>query len=160
MITVRPARLPDDKPDILRFIDGLQRFEAEFESDRRCDGAYPEDQFAALQKQTENGTWLIAEINGVAVGWAAVYEHIAPVYVVPEDRRCAVICEAYVDESVRGQGAGRALLAACEAWASGRGLSVIHIGHLAENHRAAAVYEKAGFAPYVLLRRKRLSDAS
>lgn len=156
MITVRPAQLPDDKPIILRFIDGLQHFEAAFESDRRLDDAYPEDQFAALVKQTENGTFLIAEQGGVAVGWAAVYEHEAPTYVIAEERRCAVICEAYVDEAVRGQGAGRALLDACEAWARGRGIEVLHIGHLSENARAAAVYDKAGFSPYVLLRRKRL----
>jgi GNAT superfamily N-acetyltransferase len=156
MITVRPARLPDDKPDILRFIDELQRFEAAFESDRRIDDAYPGDQFAALVKQTENGVFLIAELDGSAVGWAAVYEHQAPAYVIEEERRCAVICEAYVEAAVRGQGAGRALLDACEAWARGRGITVLHIGHLAENARASAVYEKAGFAPYVLLRRKKL----
>ena len=157
MIRVRPARLPQDKPAILRFIDGLQRYEAEFESDRRLDPAYPEDQFAALLKQTENGTFLIAERDGEAVGWAAVYEHLAPSYVVPEERRCAVICEAYVDTAMRGQGAGRALLAACEAWARARGITILNIGHLAGNARASAVYEKAGFAPYVLSRRKKLS---
>jgi GNAT superfamily N-acetyltransferase len=156
MITVRPARLPDDKPAILRFIDELQRFEAEFESDRRLDPAYPEDQFAALQKQTENGVFLIAESAGAAVGWAAVYENEAPTYVVPEEHRCAVICEAYVEAAARGQGAGRALLSACEAWARDRGLGALHIGHLSGNARASAVYEKAGFTPYVLLRRKKL----
>jgi GNAT superfamily N-acetyltransferase len=157
MITVRQARLPDDKPAILRFIDGLQRYEAEFESDRRCDASYPEDQFAAVLRQTKNGVFLIAENDGVAVGWAAVYEHESPTYVIPEERRSAVICEAYVEEAARGQGAGRALLSACEAWARIRGISVIHIGHLAENTRASEVYDKAGFAPYVVNRRKRLN---
>jgi GNAT superfamily N-acetyltransferase len=157
MITVRPAKLPDDKPAILRFIEGLQRYEAEFESDRRLDPTYPEDQFAAVQKQTENGVFLIAEQDGQPVGWAAVYEHVAPTYVVEQERHCAVICEAFVEPVVRGQGAGRALLSACEAWARGRGLSVIHIGHLSGNERAAKVYEKAGFAPYVQLRRKKLN---
>ena len=156
MITVRPARLPDDKPAILRFIDGLQRFESEFETDRRLDPTYPEDQYAALRKQTENGVFLVAELDGAIVGWAALYEHEAPTYVVESERRCAVICEAYVDEAVRGKGAGRALLAAGEAWARGRGISVLHIGHLAENRRASAVYDKAGFVPYVVLRRKKL----
>lgn len=157
MITVRPAKLPDDKPAILRFIDGLQRYEAEFESDRRLDPTYPEDQFAAVQKQAENGVFLIAEQDGKAVGWAAVYEHTAPTYVVEQERHCAVICEAFVEEEVRGQGAGRALLSACEVWARSRGLSVIHIGHLSGNERAAVVYEKAGFEPYVQLLRKKLN---
>ena len=156
MITVRPARLPDDKPDILRFIDGLQRYEAEFESDRRLDPAYAEDQFAALAKRAETGIFLIAERDGAAVGWAVVVEQEGPAYVIAEERRCAAICEAYVEAAARGLGAGRALLAACEDWARSRGLTVIHIGHLSQNRRASEVYDKAGYAPYVLLRRKRL----
>ena len=156
MITVRPARLPDDKPDILRFIDGLQRYEAEFEPDRRLDPAYAEDQFAALQTRAERGTFLIAEVDGAAVGWAVVVEQEGPAYVVAEERRVAAICEAYVDEAARGCGAGRALLAACEDWAQSRGLGVIHIGHLSQNRRASEVYDKAGYVPYVLVRRKRL----
>jgi len=156
MITVRPARLPDDKPDILRFIDGLQRYEAEFEPDRRLDPAYAEEQFAALAQRAANGSFLIAEHDGTAVGWAVVVAQDGPAYVIAEERRCAAICEAYVDEAARGHGVGRALLAACEDWARSQGLGVIHIGHLSQNRRASEVYDKAGYAPYVLLRRKRL----
>lgn len=156
MITVRPARLPDDKPDILRFIDGLQAYEAEFESDRRLDAAYAEDQYAALVKQTENGGFLIAEKDGAAIGWAAIHEYESPVYVVPAARRSAMICELYVDAAARGQGAGRALLAACEEWTRARGLRTLYIGHLSQNRLAPMAYERSGFEPYVLLRRKKL----
>jgi len=157
MITVRPARLPDDKPVLLRFIEELQRYEAGFEPDRHLYPAYAEDQFAALSKQTENGTFLIAERDDTPLGWAALYEHTAPVYVVPEDRHCAVICELYVDPSARGAGVCRALVTAAEAWARARGLTTLQIGHLAENRLATAAYEKCGFAPYVVLRRKKLA---
>jgi GNAT superfamily N-acetyltransferase len=156
MIEIRKARLPDDKPALLRFIDGLQRYEADFEADRRLDPAYAEDQFAALLKQAEHGVFFVAEHDGRLVGWVLVIEEEAPVYVLEDERRFGCICELYVDEAVRGQGAGRALIAACEDWTRARGLSTIRIGHLSENARASEVYDKAGYAPYVLLRRKRL----
>lgn len=155
-IEIRTARLPEDKPAILAFIDGLQRYEAEFESDRRLDAAYAEDQLAWLCKKGENGVFLLAEQAGRPVGWVLVIEDEAPVYVIEEDRRHATICELFVDESVRGQGVGRALINACEDWARDHKLSTIHIGHLAENALAERSYDKAGYAPYVVLRRKRL----
>lgn len=156
MISVRSAILPDDKRVLLDFIWGLQRYEAEFEADRRLDPAYGEEQFADLVKNLETGAVFIAEDEGRPVGWVMVYETEGRPYVIEEERRQAVICELYVDPALRGKGAGRALLAACEEWARGRGLTVIHIGHLADNARASDVYEKAGYTPYVLLRRKRL----
>lgn len=156
MISVRPANLPDDKPVLLGFIWGLQRYEAEFESDRRLDPAYDEEQFADLMKNLDTGAVFIAEDEARPVGWVMVYESEGKPYVIAEERRQAAICELYVDQSARGKGAGRALLAACEDWARARGIAVIHIGHLSGNTRAAEVYEKAGYAPYVQLRRKRL----
>lgn len=156
MITVRPAVLPDDKPVLLGFIWGLQRFEAEFESDRRLDAAYGEEQYADLMKNYDNGAVFIAEHADKPVGWVMVYETEGRPYVCEAERRQAVICELYVDPHARGLGAGRALIDACEDWARTRGLNVIHIGHLAGNGRAAKVYEEAGYSPYVVLRRKRL----
>lgn len=156
MISVRPAKLPDDKPVLLEFIVGLQRFEAEFESDRRLDATYAEDQFADLMKNFDTGAVFLAEDESRPVGWVMVYETEGKPYVIAEERRQAVICELYVDPATRGKGAGRALLAACEDWARSRGITVIHIGHLAANARASDVYEMAGYTPYVLSRRKRL----
>ena len=156
MIAIREARLPDDKPALLRFIDGLQRYEAEFESDRRLDSAYAEDQFAALLKRAENGVIFVAENDGRLVGWVLAIEVDGPAYVIEDERHYACICEFFVDEAARGRGAGRALMATCEDWARAKNLSTIHIGHLAQNARAAHVYDKAGYAPYVILRRKRL----
>jgi GNAT superfamily N-acetyltransferase len=156
MITVRPASLPEDKPVLLDFIVGLQRFEAEFEADRRLDATYAEDQFADLMKNHANGAIFLAADEGRPVGWVMVYESEGKPYVIDDERRQAVICELFVSPETRGKGAGRALLAACEDWARGRGIAVIHIGHLSANARASEVYEQAGYAPYVLLRRKRL----
>ena len=156
MVVIREARLPDDKSALLAFIDGLQRYEAEFEYDRRLDPAYPEDQLAALLKDAERGAIFVAELDGQLVGWVLVIQEDAPVYVIDEERQFGCICELFVDEAVRGKGAGQALLKACEDWTRARGLTTIRIGHLAQNARAAHVYDKAGYAPYVELRRKRL----
>lgn len=156
MITVRPARLPDDKPAILAFIWGLQRYEAGFEYDRRLDPAYGEDQFAAMMEEAEKGTIFVAEAETGLVGWVVVIEAESPAYVIEEERRVAQICELFVDEAARGQGAGKALLTACEDWARAKGHKIIRIGHLARNDLAAGIYEKAGYAPYTVNRRKAL----
>lgn len=154
MVTIRAARLPDDKPVLIGFIDGLQRYEAEFESDRRLDAAYAEDQFAHLMKKA--GAIFVAEFGATAVGWISVYVDDAPPYVIAAERRRAYVSELFVESSARGQGVGRALIAACEDWARAQGVCVIQIGHLSANARAAKVYEEAGYGPYVVLRRKRL----
>jgi Acetyltransferases len=156
MLTVRPARLPDDKPAILDFIWGLQRYEAEFEHDRRLDPAYGEDQYTALMKRAGKGVIFIAEAGSQPVGWVLVIEQESPAYVIPEEKLTAYICELYVAPEARGMGAGRALMVACEGWSRARGHRVIHIGHLAQNRLAEAVYDKAGYAPYVVSRRKKL----
>jgi GNAT superfamily N-acetyltransferase len=156
MITVRPARLPDDKPAILTFIWGLQRYEAGFEYDRRLDPAYGEDQFAAMMEEAEKGTIFVAEAAGQLVGWVVVIEAESPAYVIEEERRVAQICELFVDEAARGQGAGKALLAACEDWGRSKGHKIIRIGHLAGNDLAAGIYDRAGYAPYTVNRRKAL----
>ena len=154
MIAIRQARLPDDRPALIAFIDGLQRYEAEFESDRRLDAAYAEDQFAHLMKKAD--AVFVAESGATPVGWVTVYADDAPPYVIEAERRCAYISELYVEASARGRGVGRALIGACEDWAKAQGLRVIQIGHLSANARASRVYEEAGYSPYVLLRRKRL----
>jgi GNAT superfamily N-acetyltransferase len=156
MLTIRSARLPQDKPVLLDFIVGLQRFEAEFESDRRLDPAYAEDQFADLMKNLANGAIFLAEEDGRALGWIMVYEQEGKPYVIEAERRQATICELFVAPQMRGKGVGQALLTAAEDWARTIGIRVIHIGHLSENTRASEVYDRAGYAPYVLLRRKRL----
>jgi len=153
---VRTARLPEDKPALLDFIWGLQRYEADFEYDRRLDPAYGEEQFAALMKDAEKGEIFVAEIDGKAAGWVIVIEAEAPPYVIDEERWGAQICELYVEPATRGQGVGRALIAACEDWARAKGHKVIRIGHLAQNRPAAVAYEKAGYAPYTVNRRKKL----
>jgi GNAT superfamily N-acetyltransferase len=156
---IRPARLPDDKPAILNFLMGIQLFEKPLEPDRRIDSIVAEDSYAAITERVakKDGCFLIAEdTNGGALGWAAVHQDDNNVYVVAEERTYGHIAELYVTEDARGQGVGRALIAACEDWARQRGLKVMMLGVLPGNTHADRIYKRMGYADYVVLKRKYL----
>jgi ribosomal protein S18 acetylase RimI-like enzyme len=55
-----------------------------------------------------------------------------------------------VGAGAKGQGAGRALLEAAEAWARARDLELITLNVFAGNQRARALYERVGYAPETL----------
>jgi GNAT superfamily N-acetyltransferase len=85
-----------------------------------------------------------------------VHEDDDDIYVVETERRFAYVSELFVTEEARGTGAGKALLDACEAWARGRGMTVMQIGVLPANVRAEAVYRRAGYDSYAMQMRKYL----
>jgi len=155
-MTVRPVRLPDDEPAILSFIWGLQTFENAFEPNRRLDPGFADEHWADVRRLVaERGAMFIAENDG-PVGWAFVVEEAGDLFVKESERRYGFIAELYVEASARGQGYGRALIAACEDWSRKRGMTVLIIGMLTGNGKAAAVYQRDGFAPYNLFMRKYL----
>ena len=155
---IRTVRLPDDKPAILSFIDGMQHFEHALEPDRRVDPTVAEEFLADISARVteRSGAMLIAEDGGSAAGWAVVYRETNEIYVASEERDFAFISELYVAENVRGRGIGKALIAACEEWARVRKLSVIMIGVLGGNAQADAIYREAGYRTYYVQLRKYL----
>jgi GNAT superfamily N-acetyltransferase len=156
-MTVRVARLPDDEPAILSFIWGLQKFENAFEPNRRLDPDFGAEHWADAQAQARaRGAMFMAEEDGKPVGWAFVVEEAGDLFVRERERRYGFVAELFVDDAARGKGHGRALIAACEAWTRARGMTVLIIGVLTGNDKAAAVYQRDGFAPYNLFMRKYL----
>ncbi|MBI3675677.1 MAG: GNAT family N-acetyltransferase [Proteobacteria bacterium] len=155
---IRDVRLPADKAACVSFIDGLQKYEHVLEPDRRIDAKVGEEYYAVLMKRVaENkGRIFVVESNGEAVGWAVFVVDSLELYIVDEQRTCGYVAELYLKESMRGSGAGKALLAACEAEARKHGLKHLMIGVLDKNARAAKVYDAAGFSPYSLQLRKYL----
>ena len=154
---IRAVRLPEDEPAILSFIWGLQTFENAFEPNRRLDPDFGAEHWADVRGQAEaRGALFIAEGESGPVGWAFVVEEAGDLFVKPEERRYGFIAELFVEPSARGQGHGRALIAACEDWTRARGMAVLLIGVLSGNDKAAAVYRRDGFAPYNLFMRKYL----
>jgi GNAT superfamily N-acetyltransferase len=149
--------LPDDEPAILSFIWGLQKFENAFEPNRRLDPGFADQHWADVRRQAaERGGFFIAEADGRPVGWAFVVEETGDLFVKQSERRYGFVAELFVEASARGQGHGRALIAACEDWSRRRGMTVLIIGVLTGNDKAAAVYQRDGFAPYNLFMRKYL----
>ena len=154
---IRAARLPDDEPEILSFIWGLQKFENAFEPNRRLDPAFATEHWADVRIQAAaRGALFIAESDGPAVGWAFVLEEPGDLFVVERERRHGFVAELFVEASARGEGHGRALIAACEDWTRARGMAVLIIGALSGNDKAAAMYQRDGYAPYNLFLRKYL----
>jgi GNAT superfamily N-acetyltransferase len=156
-MTIRAARLPDDEPAIFSFIWGLQKFENDFEANRRLDPAFASEHWPVMQaRAAERGAIFIAEADGKPVGWAMVLDEPGDIFVERAERRHGFIAELFVETSVRGKGHGRALITACEDWTRTRDLKVLIINVLARNDKAIAVYRRDGFAPYNLNLRKYL----
>jgi GNAT superfamily N-acetyltransferase len=147
--TLRDARWPDDEAAAISFIDALQRYEYQFERNRRIDPSVGADYFCTLMNRMADneGRAFVAEQDGNAVGWAVFVIDQEPVYVVESERRAGYIAELFVQERARGIGAGKALIAACESHARAIGLNVLMIGVLPSNTRARLVYLAAGFLP-------------
>jgi hypothetical protein len=103
---IRAARLSDDKPAILGFIMGLQRFEHAIEPDRRVDGMVAEEFYPIIAERVakRNGCMLIAEsAKAKALGWAAAYENNNEIYVHAEERTYGYTAELFVSDEVRRQ---------------------------------------------------------
>jgi len=136
----------------------LQKYEREFEPNRRVDSSVAEEYLAVLTKRAEkNGRIFIAQSeNEKPLGWAVIYEDEQELYVVANERTYGRLTELYVEPEARGKGVGRALIGACEDWARARGHKHIIIGALSQNALAMAAYQRSGYAPYASLLRKYL----
>ena len=157
-VTIRDAVWPRDRAAALSFIDGLQKVEYAYEPNRRLDAKVAAEFLDVLMNELaeRHGIVRIAERDGRALGWAVAWPDLDDVYVVEAERRFLYISELFVVEDARGGGVGRALIASCEDWARGQDIRIAKIGVLAGNRRAAAVYERAGYAPYAARLRKYL----
>ncbi len=157
-MTVRPARLPDDEPAILSFIWGLQKFEREFEANRRLDSGFAAEHWADVHTHvTARGAIFIAEADGRAVGWAVVFWKKLAICSWRKANAVMALSRNYSSKLRHaGRGHGRALIAACEDWSRERGMTVLIIGVLTGNGKAAALYQRDGFSPYNLFMRKYL----
>ena len=155
---VREARLPQDEPAILSFIQGLQDYELPFEPNRSRDPGFAVGHWRHVQHvcAEKHGAMFIAEQNGAAVGWAFTHEEHGELFIREPERRHGFIAELFVAPSARGQSHGKALIAACEDWSRARGHALMTIGVLAGNARAIRAYEGAGYTYYIHLMRRYL----
>ena len=96
---------------------------------------------SSLASAHEDGhTVLVAQLEGRVAGLISLVERRHFTGEVD-----AYVGELVTDEALEGRGVGRALMAAAEQWAAGRGLSRIILDTGARNHRARRFYERFGF---------------
>ena len=147
---VRVAREADHEA-LLATTFALNRFEHEITGDRAIDVASAEAVLGHfIRRVGSSGLMLVAEAEGRVIGHLFLALDEAPPYLAPEYRREAWICDAFIEEAWRGQGAFRAMLALAEAHAREAGCRRLHIGVLAGNDDAERIYRKAGFRTYAI----------
>jgi ribosomal protein S18 acetylase RimI-like enzyme len=84
--------------------------------------------------------WLI-HLGGAAAGYVVLTFG----YILEFDGRDAFVDELYVQEGYRGRGVGGLALRLVADTCQTLGIRALHLEVDRENHRARAVYEKAGF---------------
>ena len=101
--------------------------------------------------RTARGTFLPADRAALAAvyGWPGGALRAGALALMAADRDGArfLVDGIAVAEASRGQGVGRALLAALVAEARARGHAAVRLDVVAENARARALYEREGFVP-------------
>ncbi len=154
--TIRDLDLARDKPALLRFIQGSNAYEAQFESDRRLDEACPEEFLSELLERAhaKQGRVFVAEEAGAPIGWAVCYINEHDTFVRVEERPYGYVSELYVEEAARGRHVGRKLLNACEDYFRAMKVATVLIGALSANTRAVGAYKAAGYADYDVNLRK------
>jgi len=141
------------RPDEWRTIQALnlQIFEFELETcEPTSNLAYPfspegEEYFMKAAEQRDDHAAIVAELDGVVVGYAIVKT------IPPSDLTHRVGVIQYqlhtlsVDKSHRDKGIGAVLVDAAKAFAKKRGANRIKVTAYAPNERAAHLYKKKGF---------------
>jgi GNAT superfamily N-acetyltransferase len=126
--TIRDAR-PEDAPAIARLLTQL---------------GYPSDEEAVESRldrlRIVGDRIAVAELDGAVVGLA----HLQVTPAIECDRPAAKIGALVVDQAHRGQGIGRALVAAMEAEARLRGCELLYLTTSERRDDAHAFYERVG----------------
>jgi GNAT superfamily N-acetyltransferase len=128
---------------------GARTFSETFAADNTPEdmAAYVSASFNSAQLEAELGdsrsTFLIAEIEGVAVGYARL--HAGDVSKGVEGERPIELVRLYVSAEWLGRGIGEALMRACISEARQQGYRTLWLGVWERNSRARAFYRKWAF---------------
>ncbi|MEX1109894.1 MAG: GNAT family N-acetyltransferase [Dongiaceae bacterium] len=156
---IRPMQ-PGDRALMLRFMRHLADDEADVHWAMRPGSEITLNEVDRSLREIaeEDGTILMAELDGNPVGYGAVVCQIASgEFELREDwLHRGMVTDLYVAPEARRRGVGLALLGALERPVMARGLNWLQIVVSPANAPALALYEKAGFGPYELVLEKRL----
>jgi ribosomal protein S18 acetylase RimI-like enzyme len=158
-LSLRALR-PDDRHTMLGFLRQLADDEAGFHWAMRpgSEMTMAEVDRAIAEIAAEDGTIVIAELDGRPVGYAGVVCQDArdEFELKDEWRWRGLVTDIYVAPEGRRRGIAQALLGAAEAHVLSRGIGWLQICVSPDNGPANALYAKAGFRDYELVLEKRL----
>lgn len=142
---------PNDKAQLIAFIEALQEFEREAvpELKRGADiaWAYAEDLISA--GSCKNGTILLARLGTDTIGFVAGRFELDDDPLLAESARLfGYVSDIFVAEKWRSHGVGRCLLQAIEAAMAERDCPRVRIASKAANTTAVRSYQGAGYRPY------------
>jgi len=96
---------------------------------------------AAMDDPSPLAVLLVAEADGQLLGFV----HARTVVDYYTQQQIGHVSDLVVAAHAQGRGLGRELLDAAQAWAAGRGYSMMQLFVLPENSGARALYEQAGY---------------
>lgn len=153
--TLRDAA-PGDRTALLRLIGRLQELERSLDPRLPPAHVMAERYLAECQERIAEygGCIVVAIADGSVHGMVVCFAKVP--FTEADDPRgsFALVHTLAVDPEAEGRGLGRALLAEGEARVRAAGASEIRVEFLVGNDRAAALYAKTGYAPYLEVRRK------
>jgi len=97
--------------------------------------------FLSERLERDEATVFIAEADGTAVGFALLY----PMFSSVQTARIYILNDLFVAPNARQHGAGRALLAACEAFGRDAGAYALQLETQRTNTVAQALYTEQGW---------------
>ena len=98
------------------------------------------DRIANILDREEHAAF-VAEQDGLVVGWIHVYV----THILESPNSYVEIGGLVVDENVRGQGIGKALVRVGEQWSLENGFNDIRVRSASKRAEAHAFYEKLGY---------------
>jgi ribosomal protein S18 acetylase RimI-like enzyme len=129
VLTIDPGE-PEAQRCLTAYVEELdRRFEAGFDPSRSISAAVEE-------MRPPSGLFLIARVNGEAVGCGALKFH---------GDQPAELKRMWVSDAVRGLGIGRRLLTELEAQAGAHGVRVLHLETNGTLEVAISLYRSAGY---------------
>ncbi|MGH2598610.1 MAG: GNAT family N-acetyltransferase [Candidatus Rokuibacteriota bacterium] len=141
-----------DRHQLRSCIAHLQEFERDLEP-RLPRGEEMADVYLAFvldRCEKTAGRIIVAEVDGAVVGFVSVLATVAPEE--PDEGKApyAYISDLVVLPPYRRRGLGRALLEHAERFARDSGATVLRVGVLAKNEGAKRLYDRMGFADYMI----------
>lgn len=143
---------PADRPTLVGFMSALQEAERALEPNRAPGPDIADSHLASLERwvaKKPGGGVLVAELDGALAGFlvAAVIVDTGT-YLPPETRTFGWISDLWVEPQARGNGIGRALIAAAEARLRAAGIGRVELAAVVGNADALALYERLGYRRY------------